>query len=676
MAKNSKVQLVIEGKDNTGDAFRAVDKGLIGISKSAVKAGAAIAGAFAVAAAGVGVKLVKDSINAADAMSKMAQGAGVTTEALSGMGWAAGQSGVDLNALATAMGRLNKGALEASTGTGTYAEVFETLSISATNAGGGLKSADQLLLELADKFEAMPDGAQKSALAIELFGRSGAKMIPFLNAGSSGIAELTAQAERLGLVLTTEQAQASEEFNDNLSIMSATAQGVGNMLAKELLPSMNEFSGLLVDVAENGESASKMADVLGGAMTLLSVLGVGLAATFTLVGERLGAIAAAAVSVAKGDFKGAAFIMRESTKDAYQTAKAAGERIKKLLDGTYAEEGKVRAAALREKRLANEQEKVANDKHLAALKIDRDKRVADNKASNEQLLKDEKKHLSEIENLRQKSLEIDERYRIAIDKLSGSLSDGKDPSYDDASALKAKSRQLNQSGDFKGARKAASEALEIILALQEAGENTYGLVGFAKELQAIEKDSLGAEEAIAQEKIDNIQTSILDLKAEAAALENLPVSVELDEQSTAVAKTQMLQLISDITAASKVNIKVGASDGDIPAFAAGGKVRGPGTGTSDSIVARLSNGEYVMRAAAVRQYGTNLLDNMNGLRMPKFAAGGLVEQASNIQSQQPASIGTLQFHLGGDETFSVDVAGSNSMDDLHRAALKFGRTRR
>ena len=58
-------------------------------------------------------------------MTKMAAGAGVTTEALSGMGWAASQSGVDLNSLATAMGRLNKGAAESLTGVGQYAKTFK-----------------------------------------------------------------------------------------------------------------------------------------------------------------------------------------------------------------------------------------------------------------------------------------------------------------------------------------------------------------------------------------------------------------------------------------------------------------------------------------------------------------------------------------------------------------------
>ncbi|MBX9757206.1 MAG: hypothetical protein K2Y29_00405 [Beijerinckiaceae bacterium] len=59
-------------------------------------------------------------------------------------------------------------------------------------------------------------------------------------------------------------------------------------------------------------------------------------------------------------------------------------------------------------------------------------------------------------------------------------------------------------------------------------------------------------------------------------------------------------------------------------FASGGLIRGPGTGTSDSIFARLSNGEYVVRAAAVRKFGTGFFAALNSLRLPQFATGGLV----------------------------------------------------
>ena len=80
-------------------------------------------------------------------------------------------------------------------------------------------------------------------------------------------------------------------------------------------------------------------------------------------------------------------------------------------------------------------------------------------------------------------------------------------------------------------------------------------------------------------------------------------------------------------------------------FAIGGPVFGPGTGTSDSIHARLSNGEYVIRAAAVKAYGSSLFSALNGIRIPKdklpgYADGGMV---GAVPTQTPA-----RAEIGGD----------------------------
>ena len=62
----------------------------------------------------------------------------------------------------------------------------------------------------------MEDGAGKTALAIKLFGKSGADLIPLLNQGRAGIKELTDEAAKLGIVISTETAAKAEQFNDTL----------------------------------------------------------------------------------------------------------------------------------------------------------------------------------------------------------------------------------------------------------------------------------------------------------------------------------------------------------------------------------------------------------------------------------------------------------------------------
>jgi len=86
-------------------------------------------------------------------------------------------------------------------------------------------------------------------------------------------------------------------------------------------------------------------------------------------------------------------------------------------------------------------------------------------------------------------------------------------------------------------------------------------------------------------------------------------------------------------AASKAAAQAYLNSQKIPAFASGGAISGPGTGTSDSIVARLSNGEYVMSADSVRMFGTGLLDQMNAGRMPAFSSGG----SPQLRYESPAA---------------------------------------
>jgi len=92
---------------------------------------------------------------------------------------------------------------------------------------------------------------------------------------------------------------------------------------------------------------------------------------------------------------------------------------------------------------------------------------------------------------------------------------------------------------------------------------------------------------------------------------------------------------------------------ELPAgFATGGAIRGPGTGTSDSIPAWLSNGEYVIRAASVRKYGPGFLDALNAGRLPAFASGGIVDLGKWFQklgarvTEHPAFGGVHPVHKG------------------------------
>ena len=110
---------------------------------------------------------------------------------------------------------------------------------------------------------------------------------------------------------------------------------------------------------------------------------------------------------------------------------------------------------------------------------------------------------------------------------------------------------------------------------------------------------------------------------------------------------QLAQAIANAAKENNQAVKAG--------YATGGLISGPGTGTSDSIIARLSNGEYVMRADAVRMFGTGLLDQMNAGQIPAFATGGGIgEVGPQLEVTGPSRI------YSGNQSASMSNGDSNS----------------
>ncbi len=175
-----------------------------------------------------------------------------------------------------------------------------------------------------------------------------------------------------------------------------------------------------------------------------------------------------------------------------------------------------------------------------------------------------------------------------------------------------------------------------------------------------------------------------------------PVAVEskLSEESTTGVLQQFSALIEQLKGLANVpiNLSVGPSmvpSGPLPGYATGGIIRGPGTGTSDSIVARLSNGEGVLNARAVRHFGPEFVHQLNRLQMPAFADGGVFRappiSAPSIPQPSQALLdraagpdfrdyGTLKLDFGGDNTQTVYVDKGGALD-LGRLARKHGRPR-
>lgn len=224
-------------------------------------------------------KLVDQSVESFESLAGSVKSfgriAGGSTEQFSGLRGAMQLSGVDVDGATGALTIFSKNLGNASSDSTKAAAMQKKLGESFLDAAGNVKPMSEILPGLSDKFKAMPDGAEKSALATQLFGRSGLAMLPFLNQGSAGIGALTDKAKQMGLVLDdtsmrifADGKKSAREYTTSIQGMKVALgqdlapilEEVGNIGHKALIPVIQELAHLFTDARE---PALKLADGIG-----------------------------------------------------------------------------------------------------------------------------------------------------------------------------------------------------------------------------------------------------------------------------------------------------------------------------------------------------------------------------------------------------------------------------
>lgn len=310
MASN-RAQILISAVDQTKTAFDSIKRGLGGLTDTAKSVNGVLANlGVAVSVAGL-TAMVKSAIDTGDALDEMSQRVGVSVETLSVWKPAAEQSGVSGESFEKGLRKLSTTMLEAATGSEDAARGFSAVGVEFKNQDGTLRATDQVLLDLAERFKAMPDGAEKTALAVQLFGKSGAELIPFLNQGRDGINELAAEMQALGVQMSSETAAQAGNFNDALDKLKLATTSIGNQIIASLLPALNDMAGGMVESAKQGGT---LRAILDGVVLVLKTLALGAATVgkaFVALGEAIGAGVAAAVEALRGNTAGAKAIIAD-----------------------------------------------------------------------------------------------------------------------------------------------------------------------------------------------------------------------------------------------------------------------------------------------------------------------------------------------------------------------------
>jgi len=237
------------GKDETGAAAKSAASNLDHIGSKASGLGKTLAGLGAAVSVGIIASKVTDfakaSVQSFETVGgesmKLQRIMGGNVEQMSALRGAAAMTGVSADTLATSMRAFSQD-IEGNS------KQLQGLGVATRDAAGNIRPTGDVLKDVAAVFKDMPNGAEKSTLAVQLFGRSGLDMIPMLNKGADGIADLEAKTAAYGLTLTKTDQDALAKFRASQRDLSLATEGVKTSFGKSLFPVLTEFNAGLVQL--------------------------------------------------------------------------------------------------------------------------------------------------------------------------------------------------------------------------------------------------------------------------------------------------------------------------------------------------------------------------------------------------------------------------------------------
>lgn len=193
--------------------------------------GMALAGAAA-AAIGALQQTVTKFIDTGVAIGKLQQSTGMAATELSALARIAEENEISFESFRSSMSRFSR-------------TVFEMQ--------GPTANVQAELMKLADRFKAMPDGPEKAALAMEMFGRQGEAMIPILSQGSAALEQYSAELAKAGLVMNDSMVAAANRADDALDKLGRSQERIGIQIGDKVVPAYGAFIDVLAQAMANTE---------------------------------------------------------------------------------------------------------------------------------------------------------------------------------------------------------------------------------------------------------------------------------------------------------------------------------------------------------------------------------------------------------------------------------------
>ena len=266
----------------------------------------------AVGAAGAGITMYAKhatdaTVDWAKSVMQLSRETGTSTEKSSELIFVAQRMGISADEASKMFGVLSKQIIATRDAAADADTPLKSLNVQTRDADGSTRGLNEVLMDVADKFHAMPDGVEKTTIAMQLFGRSGKDMIPVLNLGRDGITELEQKAHELGLTLSGANLANVQKYIAAQKDLKDSNQALQVTVGMQTIPVMTEFNKKINDmlmgflntkgpvrdvgvgilafggpVMSATGSVAAFAGSLGGAIPLLDKMGGGMKALRTI----------------------------------------------------------------------------------------------------------------------------------------------------------------------------------------------------------------------------------------------------------------------------------------------------------------------------------------------------------------------------------------------------------
>lgn len=221
--------------DNLANSVSGFSQGLSGGLSGLAGSLTGVAGLAAGAAAGLGA-LALQTANYAGSIADLAGKTNLATDTIQSLRLAATLSGQSFESVSETAVIFQRRMEEARSGNDKLKATFDALRI---NLDGPVDAAFRQTLE---RLSTVEDGSQKTAAAVDLFGRSGANLLPVMSQLDGSFDNLVERAKELGIVLDEEAIKKADEFGDQVDILKLQLGGLANDIGTLVIPAISSFT--------------------------------------------------------------------------------------------------------------------------------------------------------------------------------------------------------------------------------------------------------------------------------------------------------------------------------------------------------------------------------------------------------------------------------------------------